>query len=57
MPVYFAVAFFQRFREKPPAKRAVRTLVIDMLKEIPGTGTGTSTDLLTKTRVFSSYMT
>ena len=30
------------------------TLVIDMMKAIPGAGT--STDLLTKTRVFSSYM-
>ena len=37
MAIYFAVAFFQQFRERPPALRAVSAPVLDTKMEIPGT--------------------
>jgi len=36
--VYFASIFFQKFREEPPAKRAVRAPGIDTKKQIPRFG-------------------
>jgi len=38
MAVYFAISSFQKFRERPPAKRAVRAPGIDTRKENPGIG-------------------
>jgi len=54
MTVYFASTFFQLFREMPPAKRAVRALVIDNKKKIPGAET--SIKPCPKTGAFSSDM-
>ncbi len=38
MVIHFTSTFFKNFRERPPALRAVRALVIDTRKEIPTIG-------------------